>query len=108
MSTAPTPRRISTRAFLLVGLSVAALIACVLSAVASGHPDGLEYVAEQAGFLTVATDSWAASSPFADYTAVFVGSPWLSTALAGAVGCAVTFAFAWLLGRVAARRHDAR
>ena len=42
-------------------------IAGVGSFYASSHPDGLEYVAEQTGFLDSAEDSATADSPFADY-----------------------------------------
>lgn len=103
--TPATPRRrISTRAFTIAALAIAVLIACVVSIWASGHPDGLEFVAESSGFLTTAQDSATAGSPFADYGAVFVDDAWLSVALAGAIGCAVTFGLAWLVGRAAKRR----
>lgn len=104
------PRRISTRAFTIVALVIALLIGCVVSLWASSHPDGLEFVAESTGFLGAAEDSATAGSPFADYGAFFVENPWLSVALAGALGCAVTFGLAWLVGRVtksAAKRRPA-
>jgi cobalt/nickel transport protein len=97
-------RRISTRAFTLGALALALLIACVLSIWASGNPDGLEYVAESTGFVDAAQDSATAISPLADYGVVFVANPWLSVALAGAIGCGVTFGLAWLIGRAAKRR----
>lgn len=100
----PASRRISTRAFTIGALAIALLVACVVSLWASGHPDGLEYVAESTGFLGAAKDSATAGGPFADYAAVFVDNPWLSVAVAGAVGCAVTFGFAWLVGRLARHR----
>ena len=96
-------RRISTRAFTLWALGLALLVACVVSVWASSHPDGLEFVAESVGFLDSGRDSIVAGSPFADYQAVFVTNPWLSVALAGAIGCAATFGLAWLVGRVAKR-----
>ena len=46
---------------------VALLVAGVVSFYASGHPDGLEYVAEKTGFLDTAEDSPTADGPFADY-----------------------------------------
>ncbi len=97
-------RRISTRTFTLAALGFALVVACALSLLASSHPDGLEYVAESTGFLGSAHDSAAATSPFADYAAGFVAAPWASVAVAGAVGCALTFALAWAIGRLAKRR----
>jgi len=104
-------RRISTRAFTIGSFAIILLIACVVSFYASSHPDGLEFVAQSHGFIEAAEDSATATSPFADYTAVFVDNPWLSLALAGAVGCLATFALAWAIGaasrrRVAAERAD--
>lgn len=55
------------RTFYLGVLVIALLIAGVGSLYASSHPDGLEYVAEQAGFLDSAKDSATSGSPFADY-----------------------------------------
>ncbi|MET0674147.1 MAG: PDGLE domain-containing protein [Microbacterium pygmaeum] len=97
-------RRISTRAFTIAALGIALVIACVVSLWASANPDGLEFVAGSTGFLDAAQDSATAGSPFADYGVVFVDNPWLSVALAGAIGCAVTFGLAWLVGRAAKRR----
>ena len=42
-------------------------MAGVASYYASSHPDGLEHVAEQTGFLDSAEDSATADSPLADY-----------------------------------------
>ena len=97
-------RRISTRWFTVGALAVAVLIACVVSVWASSHPDGLEFVAESTGFLSAGQDSATAGSPFADYATAGVENPWLSIALAGLIGCAVTFGLAWLIGRAARRR----
>lgn len=96
--------RISTRAFTIGALAVALLTACVVSVWASSHPDGLEFVAHATGFADSAQDSATAGGPFADYGVVFVQNPWLSVAIAGALGCAVTFGLAWLVGR--ATKHS--
>jgi len=101
---APPRRRISTRAFTFGALAIALIVACVVSIWASSSPDGLEFVAQSTGFLGAAHDSATAGSPFAGYGTVFVDNPWLSVAVAGAVGCAVTFGLAWLVGRAAKRR----
>ena len=47
----------STRRFFAVALVVSLLVAGVASYYASSHPDGLEYVAEQTGFIDSAEDS---------------------------------------------------
>ena len=97
-------RRISTRAFTIGALLLALLIACGVSIWASGNPDGLEYVAASTGFLGAAQGSATAGSPLADYGVAFVDQPWLSVAIAGAIGCAATFGLAWLVGRAAKPR----
>ncbi|MCR2814339.1 PDGLE domain-containing protein [Microbacterium jiangjiandongii] len=110
MNTTPRtdpPRRISTRAFTIASFAIILLIACVVSFWASSHPDGLEFVAETNGFIGAAEDSATATSPFADYGAVFVDSPWLSLALAGAIGCLATFVLAWIIGAASRRRAGA-
>lgn len=105
---APTSRpRISTRAFTLGALGVALLIACVVSIWASTHPDGLEFVAASNGFSGAAQHSATAGSPLANYGILGISDPWLSVAIAGAIGCAVTFGLAWFVGRAAKRRKAA-
>lgn len=81
--------RVSTRTLVVVGGLVCLLIAGVLSFFASGHPDGLEYVAQSAGFADSAEDSATAGSPFADYTTSGVSNGPLSGGLAGVVGVVV-------------------
>lgn len=48
-------------------LLVALVIAGLFSQLASSEPDGLEYVAEQAGFSDAAEEHDLAESPLADY-----------------------------------------
>ncbi|QEW02057.1 PDGLE domain-containing protein [Microbacterium lushaniae] len=107
MSPSPRPR-VSTRAFTAGALAVALLLACIVSFWASSHPDGLESVAESTGFLAAARDSATAAGPLADYGVAAIAQPWVSVALAGFIGCAVTFGAAWLLGRLARRRRSDR
>lgn len=101
---ASSPRRVSTRAFTLAALAVAVVVAGGLSVWASANPDGLEFVAESLGFGHAAQDAVTAGSPLADYETAGIANPWLSVAVAGVVGCAVTFGLAWLVGRAARRR----
>lgn len=81
--------RLPLRVFLLGGLIVALLIAGVGSYYASAHPDGLEYVAEQTGFIDSAEDSATADSPFADYATKGIDNARLGGGLAGIVGCLI-------------------
>ncbi len=75
-----------TKTLIMAGFFLAMLIAGVASFYASGHPDGLEYVAAKTGFLDTAKDSAAADSPFADYATKGVDNERLSGGLAGLVG----------------------
>jgi cobalt/nickel transport system permease protein/cobalt/nickel transport protein len=77
---------VRSRTFLVVGLLAALLVAGVASFYASSHPDGLEYVAEQTGFLDQAEDSPAVDSPLADYSTEGVDDERLSGGLAGVIG----------------------
>jgi cobalt/nickel transport protein len=92
-----------TKTFLVVGLLAALLVAGVASFYASGHPDGLEYVAGKTGFLDTANDSPAADSPFADYSTQGVDDARLSGGLAGVVGALLVLgiggALFWALRR---------
>jgi cobalt/nickel transport system permease protein len=90
---------------ILAGLGLALLVA-VLSPLASPYPDGLEFVAEQQGFLGQALDSPYRLLP--DYTVPFVSNPALATILAVAIGTLFVFGGAVLIGRLATRRAAAR
>lgn len=76
----------STRRLGLVALLVTLLLAGGLSYYASAHPDGLEHVAQQSGFLDTADDSAAADGPLADYQVRGVDDARLSGGLAGILG----------------------
>ena len=91
--------------FLLAGVLLALLIAGVGSYYASSHPDGLEYVAQQAGFIDQAEDSPASRSPMADYTTRGVEDERLSGGVAGVVGALVVLVLAGGLFRVLRRRE---
>nr|HMT20171.1 PDGLE domain-containing protein [Promineifilum sp.] len=67
----------------VAGLAVA-LVLVLLAPFASGHPDGLEWVAETSGFLDTARSAPYAILP--DYTVPFLGQTSLSTIAAGVVG----------------------
>jgi len=77
---------VKNKTFLAAGLLAALLIAGVASLYASGHPDGLEYVAGKTGFLDTAADSPTSDSPFADYSTQGVDDARLSGGVAGVTG----------------------
>lgn len=94
-------RMISTKAFAAAFLLEALLLAGLVSFYASGHPDGLEFVAGERGFLDTATDHAAAAvSPFADYAVEGVSNARLSGGLAGLVGCVLVLLLATGVSRI--------
>jgi cobalt/nickel transport protein len=97
-------RRLSTRALLVAGLVVALLVAGVASYYASSHPDGLEHVAGETGFLDTAEDSPTADSPFADYATKGVDDERLSVGIAGVLGTLVVLVLAGGLALALRRR----
>jgi cobalt/nickel transport system permease protein len=78
------------------GLVIAALLA-ILSPLASTHPDGLEWVAEQTGFLGAAQSSAYKIIP--DYMVPGISNGTLATILAGVLGIVIVLAAALLLTR---------
>ncbi len=88
--------------FIVSGLLLAIIVAA-FSPLASTRPDGLEYVAEQSGFLSQARSS--AFSLLADYSLPFIANPTGATMLAVMLGTIIIFLSAWILGRGAARKQ---
>ena len=101
----------STRRFFAVALVVSLLVAGVASYYASSHPDGLEHVAEQTGFIDAAEDSATADSPLADYQTSGVDDARISGGLAGVIGVVVMLVLStglfWLVRRREPRGDDA-
>jgi len=95
---------VRTRSFLLAGLLAALLLGGVASYYASSHPDGLEHVAERAGFLDTAEEHAAADGPLAGYAVESVADDRLSGGLAGVVGIAVTLLLAGGIAYAVRRR----
>jgi hypothetical protein len=85
----------------VAGLGIAVLVVVILAPLASGDPDGLEWVAGEHGFLGSAQDALYSIIP--DYTFPGVEDPVLSTILAGVVGVVLVFltmiGLGWLLRR---------
>lgn len=96
-------KHVTGRTVLAVLLVASLVIAGVLSYYASAHPDGLEYVAGETGFLSSGADSAAAGGPLADYGVRGVSDERLSGGLAGVIGVLVTLVLAggltWLVRR---------
>lgn len=92
-----------SRAFLVTGLVVTLLLAGVASYYASSHPDGLEHVAEQAGFGNRAEESAAEDSPLAGYSTEGVEDERVGGGVAGVAGSLLVLAIAgglfWALRR---------
>ena len=97
----------SARRLFAVALVVSLLVAGVASYYASSHPDGLEYVAEQTGFIDSAEDSATADSPLADYQTSGVDDARLSGGLAGVIGVVVMLVLSTGLFWVVRRREPA-
>ena len=76
---------------------IAVLVLLLLAPFASGHPDGLEWVAEMTGFAESAQD--APYSLLPDYVVPFVGETPISTILAGLVGIVVVAVVVMSLAR---------
>jgi cobalt/nickel transport system permease protein len=71
-----------------VGLAVTVFVAVVVSQLASGEPDGLEYVADQQGFADQVEDHDLAEAPLADYGENLDTDDRVATGVAGLVGVA--------------------
>lgn len=99
-------QRISIRAVTIGGITVALLLAAVVSFYASGSPDGLERVAESLGFAGTASEHAAGDSPLADYGVAGVGSDRLSGGLAGVIGISVVGVLMYGLTRLLRRSHS--
>jgi cobalt/nickel transport system permease protein len=82
--------------WVIAGLLIALFIV-LLAPFASGHPDGLEWVAETTGFLHSALDAPYQILP--DYTVPFLGDGALSTVVAGIGGSLLVAAIAYVIAR---------
>lgn len=97
--------RPSTRGVVIASFCIALVIAGIVSFYASGHPDGLEFVAAQSGFADTAHDSPVAGGPLADYGVVGVENERLSGGLAGIIGTVTVLAIGVGLSLVLRRRR---
>ncbi len=84
-----------------IGGLVAAVLLAVLSPLASAHPDGLEWVAEQTGFLDTAQGPAYEIIP--DYVLPGISNAAAATILAGILGAGIVLTAAWLVSRIRKR-----
>ena len=85
----------------LVLFFVLALVVAIFSPLASPHPDGLERVAEDQGFIERAQDPWYEVIP--DYVFPGISNEAVATILAGLVGTLLVFGLVWGVGKLVAR-----
>ncbi|MBM7856002.1 hypothetical protein JOC37_002425 [Desulfohalotomaculum tongense] len=84
----------------LISLALILLIAGFLSNFASSHPDGLERVAEDLGFISQAAGH---TSVLEDYSLPGIPHSGLAGGLAGILGCTLVFALVFSLSTVIKR-----
>ncbi|MDI6892399.1 MAG: PDGLE domain-containing protein [Actinomycetota bacterium] len=89
------------KTFIFVALLVSLFLAIFISPFASSHPDGLEKVAENKGFLERG-EEWAAwkSSPIPDYAVPGLRGDALATGAAGLVGTVAVFLIGYGLASI--------
>ena len=78
------------KTFLISGFIASLFRAGVVSFYASSHPDGLEKVAEDIGFIETAKENTNADSVLADYGVKGVDNERLSVGAAGVIGVIAT------------------
>lgn len=89
---------------ILVGGGMIAMILAVLSPIASTYPDGLEWVAEQHGFLEVARGSLYKIIP--DYVMPGISNQTVATIFAGLLGAAIVSVVAYSVARAERQKPD--
>jgi len=92
------------RRFAIVSIAIVAAIVVLAAVYASSHPDGLERVAEQLGFISQATEEPVFAAPLPDYSTDAIKSPFWSTSVAGLIGAALVFIVVVLIGRLFRKR----
>lgn len=85
---------VSSKKFYIGGALISLLLAGVVSFYASSHPDGLEKVAGDVGFIETAKDPATAGSALADYGVEGLENERTSVGVAGVIGVAATGAVA--------------
>lgn len=91
---------------LWLGLLVALIIAAFVSPFASSHPDGLERVAEDSGFLGKSEGQEKLSSPMPDYVVPGISNETAAGSAAGILGTILTFGVAFGVGKLAGNKNN--
>jgi cobalt/nickel transport protein len=78
------------KTFLISGFIASLFLAGVVSFYASSHPDGLEKVAEDIGFIETAKENTNSDVILSDYGFKGIDDPRLSTGAAGVIGVIAT------------------
>jgi cobalt/nickel transport system permease protein len=89
---------------ILIGGAIFTLALAILSPLASAHPDGLEWVAENNGFLSAARDSVYQIIP--DYVLPGIQNEGMATILAGIIGSILVFFIAFFTARTRKQRRS--
>jgi cobalt/nickel transport system permease protein len=92
---------VSEKVIFVGGIAIAVILA-ILSPLASSHPDGLEWVAEQNGFLDTAKEALYNIIP--DYSMPGISNSALATIAAGILGVVIVFSMAYGIARVERRQ----
>ena len=100
LSTGNEVRPASNRPILVAGSAISLALA-VLSPLASSNPDGLEWVAEEHGFIEAARES--AYSIIPHYLMPGVSDPALATIVAGILGVVIVFGVTYGVARAEKR-----
>lgn len=90
--------------YIIFGLFAAMAVAGALSLIASQHPDGLERVAEDKGFLEKGEGEPIVASPMPDYVFPRVKNEKVAASLAGIFGTAVVFGAGYGLAVILKRK----
>ena len=98
----PTGRKvgIEPKGRFALPLMTAVVVALLLSPLASGWPDGLEWVAAKYDFLHESAPTFVGVLP--GYVLPGLSNEMLATGIAGLIGVAICFSAAWLLRQVLA------
>jgi cobalt/nickel transport protein len=94
----------NNRKFYISGFIASLFLAGVVSFYASSHPDGLEKVAEEIGFLETAKENTNAGVVFSDYGTKGVDNERASVGIAGVIGVLGTAVVAGVAFRLIARK----
>ena len=89
----PTPLKQNGNTAILIGGAIIIIALAILSPLASSHPDGLEWVAEENGFLIAAQDAFYEIIP--DYVMPGISNESIATIFAGIIGALIVFTVAY-------------